>query len=72
MYRFLALESLDVKVLLASVGLSIAAPIDLVFRFLIPIISGVCWVFLKPMVVKFRLKVVSKKKLKKSNEQTNS
>lgn len=43
---------LEVKILIGAIIFSIAAPfLDLILRFLIPIISGITWIFLKPYVL---------------------
>lgn len=61
----LKFDPLEIKLLLGAVGVSIVSPMDMVFRFLVPIISGASWIFLKPVVVRWRDKVIAKRKLKK-------
>lgn len=46
---------LELKILVGSVVVAIAVPyLDLVLRFLVPIISGIVWIFLKPYVIKLK------------------
>ena len=50
------------RVLLPSITAAITIPMDMVFRFIIPIASGIVWVFLKPKIIEFRNKLNKKKK----------
>lgn len=56
---------LDLKILISSVLAAIATPGDFVVKFLIPILSGIAWVFLKPVVERWRRKCIERKKQKK-------
>lgn len=59
---FLKSLAIEWKILLGSVTIAIAAPyLDLVYRFFVPIISGIVWVFLKPYVIKIKDKYNQKR-----------
>lgn len=48
-------SNVEWRVLLPSVSIAVAIPeLYLFIRFLIPIISGIVWVYLKPYIIKFR------------------
>ncbi|XRE42206.1 hypothetical protein ACIVBQ_000410 [Tenacibaculum discolor] len=64
----LHINPLDMKVIAASIVAAIATPTDNVIRFLIPIVSGIVWVFLQPHVVKARDKIKAKREAKKQKK----
>lgn len=59
------LSTVEWRILIPSVGLATAIPeVNPIIRFLIPIASGIVWVFLKPQIVKLRDKKSIKMKKK--------
>jgi hypothetical protein len=58
--RFLYL--IDWKAWLTMVGLAAALEIDWLMRFLLPIVGGIVWVFLKPIIIRLRHKWAKRKK----------
>ncbi len=54
------IEPLELKILVTSIVTSMVSPVDVIIKFIIPIASGIAWVFLKPFVLKFRDKIKSK------------
>lgn len=65
------LDAVEVKILCSAIVTSIAAPVDFFIKFLIPIASGIAWVFLKPYVEKWRRNYFKNKK-KKDEEHKDS
>lgn len=62
------INPLEIKVIMASIAAAIVTPTDNIVRFLIPIVSGIVWVFLQPHVVKIRNKIQAKRKAKKQKK----
>ncbi len=59
------INSIEWRVLIPTVSLAVITPnIDLIIRFLIPIVSGVVWVFLKPKVIQLRNNYKTKTSMK--------
>jgi hypothetical protein len=54
----------ELKILSGAVLGSVIAPIDMIARFVIPILSALVWFFLKPVLVNWTKKRALKKKLK--------
>jgi len=48
------IEPTELKILLTSIAGAMVSPVDVVLKFIIPIVSGIAWVFLKPAVLKLR------------------
>lgn len=53
---------LELKILIGSILTAIASPVDVIIKFLIPIISGIVWVFLKPYVEKWRMDLKNRRR----------
>ncbi|KQC30166.1 hypothetical protein [Flagellimonas eckloniae] len=62
-------QAVNWKLILPTIALSITIPMDMVLRFFLPIISGIVWVFLKPIVEKWRKDI--KKEKTKDNGHTD-
>ena len=48
------ISNIEWRILLPSITAAITIPMDLIFRFIVPIASGIVWIFLKPRIVKLR------------------
>lgn len=53
---------METKILASTTVGSVALPIDMLYRFIIPIASAVVWFFLKPILIKWQNKRKNKKK----------
>jgi len=60
MYKMANIEPLELKILITSIFGAMITPGDAFVKFIIPIASGIVWVFLKPFVLRFRDKIKSK------------
>lgn len=58
-------DPMDLKVLATTITASIISPVDLLVKFLMPILGGIAWVFLKPYVVEWQKRYNDWKKTKK-------
>ncbi|TDQ27618.1 hypothetical protein [Tenacibaculum caenipelagi] len=56
------INPLEIKIIMASIAAAIVTPTDNIIRFLIPIVSGIVWVFLQPYVIKVRDKIKEKRR----------
>lgn len=54
MYKMPHIEPTELKILLTSIAGAMISPVDMIIKFIIPIASGIAWVFLKPFVLRFR------------------
>ena len=48
------IEPTELKIMLTSIAGAIISPVDMIIKFVIPIASGIAWVFLKPYVLKLK------------------
>lgn len=53
-YKMSHIEPLELKILITSIAGAMVSPVDAFVKFIIPIASGIAWVFLKPFVLRFR------------------
>jgi len=53
-YKMSHIEPTELKILLTSIAGAMVTPVDVILKFIIPIASGIAWVFLKPYVLRFR------------------
>lgn len=53
-YKMSHIEPTELKILLTSIAGAMVSPVDVILKFIIPIASGIAWVFLKPFVLRFR------------------
>ena len=63
------LDPTEIKILLISITAPIVFDMDLLMRFLAPLLSALVWFYLKPKLIELRGKYRRKKKLDKNNEQ---
>lgn len=59
-YKMSHIEPTELKILITSIAGAIVSPVDVILKFIIPIASGIVWVFLKPFVIQLRDYVKSK------------
>lgn len=62
------INPLEIKIIMASIAAAIVTPTDNIIRFLIPIASGIVWVFLQPYIVRARDKIKAKREAKKQEK----